>query len=89
METFILELVALEIAYHAGGLRNYEITKRWTELIWDVDELKRILTEDKLHNNPMCRKFLAALELQDEIAPADRRQTNDSHLRDLAWESSP
>ena len=36
MEDFILELVALEIAYHAGGLSNYEITKKWTELIWDV-----------------------------------------------------
>ena len=53
MEDFILELVALEIAYHAGGLSKYEITKKWTELIWDVDELKRIMTEDKLHNNPM------------------------------------
>ena len=46
MEDFILELVALEIAYHAGGLSKYEITKKWTELIWDVDELKRIMTED-------------------------------------------
>jgi hypothetical protein len=62
METFILELVALEIAYHAGGLDNYEITKKWKEFIWDVDELTRIMTEDKLHNNPMCRKFLLALE---------------------------
>jgi hypothetical protein len=69
METSILELVALEIAYHAGGLSNYETTKKWTELIWGVDELKRILAEDKLHNNPMCRKFLATLELQDEIVP--------------------
>jgi hypothetical protein len=69
MEDFILELVALEIAYHAGGLSKYEITKKWTELIWDVDELKRIMTEDKLHNNPMCRKFLLALEKQDVIAP--------------------
>jgi hypothetical protein len=41
MEDFILELVALEIAYHAGGLSNYELTKKWTELIWDVGELKR------------------------------------------------
>jgi hypothetical protein len=49
METSILELVALEIAYHAGGLINYETTKKWTELIWDVDGLKRILAEDKLH----------------------------------------
>jgi hypothetical protein len=39
MGTFILELVALEIAYHAGGLSKYEITKRWTELTWDVDGL--------------------------------------------------
>jgi hypothetical protein len=31
METSILELVALEIAYHAGGLSTYEITKKWTE----------------------------------------------------------
>jgi hypothetical protein len=70
MEVFIFELIALETAYHVGGSSNYEITKRWTELIWDVDGLiKRILAEDKLHNNPMCRKFLAALELQDEIAP--------------------
>ena len=69
MEDFILELVALEFAYHAGGLSKYEITKKWTELIWDVDELKRIMTEDKLHNNPMCRKFLLALEKQDIIAP--------------------
>jgi hypothetical protein len=30
-----------------------------------VDELKRILAEDKLHNNPMCCKYMAALELQD------------------------
>jgi hypothetical protein len=30
METFVLELVALEIAYHAGGLSKYEITKKWT-----------------------------------------------------------
>jgi hypothetical protein len=69
MEDFILELVALEIAYHAGGLSNYEITKKWTELIWDVDELKGLLAEGKLHNNPMCRKFLLALEKQDAIAP--------------------
>jgi hypothetical protein len=69
MGAFILELVALEIAYHARGLTNYERTKRWTELIWDVDELKRIMTEDKLHNNPMCRKFLLALEKQDKVAP--------------------
>jgi hypothetical protein len=70
METFILELVALEIAYHAGGQINYETTKRWREPIWDVDELNRILAGDKLHNNPMCHKFLAALELQeDEISP--------------------
>jgi hypothetical protein len=33
METFILELVALEFAYHAGGLSKYELTKKWTELI--------------------------------------------------------
>ena len=51
MEDFILELVALEIAYHAGGLSKYEITKKWTELIWDVDELKRIMTEDRLKRN--------------------------------------
>jgi hypothetical protein len=69
MEAFILELVALEIAYHAGGLSKYGLTKKWTELIWDVVELKRIMTEDKLHNNPMCRKFLLALEKQDDIAP--------------------
>ena len=69
METFILELVALEIAYHTGGLRKYEITKKWTELIWDVDELKGLLAEGKLHNNPMCYKFLLALKLQDEVAP--------------------
>jgi hypothetical protein len=71
MEAFVLELVALEIAHHAGGgLTNYERTsKRWTELIWDVDELKRILAEDKLHNKPVCRKFLLALEEQDKIAP--------------------
>ena len=49
MEVFIFELIALETAYHVGGSSNYEITKRWTELIWDVDELKRILAEDKLH----------------------------------------
>jgi hypothetical protein len=69
MEAFILELVALEIACHAGGLSKYEFTKKWTELIWDVDELKRIMTEDKLNNNPMCRKFLLALEKQDKVAP--------------------
>jgi hypothetical protein len=34
MEAFILELVALDIACHAGGLGNYETTKRWTELIY-------------------------------------------------------
>jgi hypothetical protein len=61
--------VALEIAYHAGGLSKYEITKKWTELIWDVDGLKRLLAEGKLHNNTMCSKFLLALELQDEVAP--------------------
>ena len=69
MEAFILELVELEIAYHAGGLSNYELTKKWTELIWDVDELKRLLAEGKLHNNPMCCKFLLALEKQDDVAP--------------------
>ena len=69
MEDFILELVALEIAYHAGGLSKYEFTKKWTELIWDVDELKGLLAEGKLHNNPMYRKFLLALELQDKVAP--------------------
>jgi hypothetical protein len=73
METFILELVALEIAYHAGGLSKYEFTKKWTELIWDVDGLKDLLAEGKLHNNPMCckriGKFLLALEKQDEVAP--------------------
>jgi hypothetical protein len=69
METFILELVALEIAYHAGGLSKYELTKKWTELIWDVGELKGLLAEGKLHNNPMCSKFLLALELQDEVSP--------------------
>jgi hypothetical protein len=73
METSILELVALEIAYHAGGLSTYGITKKWTEpvggteLIWGVDELKRLLAEGKLHNNPMCRKFMLALELQDKV----------------------
>jgi hypothetical protein len=89
MGTFILELVALEIAYHAGGLSNYKTTKRWTELIWDVDELNRILTEDKLRSNPMCHKFLLALEEQDKVAPRTGVKTNNSHLRDLAWESPP
>jgi hypothetical protein len=46
METIILELVALEIAYHAGGLSKYEITKKWTELICGVGELKGLLAED-------------------------------------------
>jgi hypothetical protein len=61
--------VALEIAYHAGGLSKYEITKKWTEPIWDVDGLKGLLAEGKLHNNPMCLKFLLALKLQDKVAP--------------------
>jgi hypothetical protein len=86
MEDFILELVALEIAYHAGGLSNYEITKKWTELIWDVDELKRIMTEDKLHNNPMCRKFLLALEKQDRLAGVRLRTASRTRTHPLtAW----
>jgi hypothetical protein len=89
MGAFILELAALEIACHAGGLVNYETTKRWTEPIWDVDELKRILAEDILHNNPMCHKLLLVLQLQDKIAATNRRQTNYSHLRGLVWESPP
>ena len=51
------------------GVSKYEITKKWTKLIWDVDERLGLLAEGKLHNNPMCRKFLLALELQDEVAP--------------------
>jgi hypothetical protein len=49
-----------------------------------VDRLKRILAEEKLHNNPMCRKFLLALEKQDKVAPRTGARQIISHLRELA-----